>query len=557
MWTRITVVVLTLLFSAGSTRAEVEVLVTASTPHVADGVDSSAVIVQVTDSGVPVTDADVVLEVAAPTFVTQLSHVVLKIAATNDGGGFYSASFASPVAGPVRILARDRSSLSTDTFIVEFLEPPAPLAAAALDQRFIPLKNDPDPNPRTNCKNFYRRLDDEFYPPLLQKAIDAETDATKKAELQQRMTDLLAIVEDVLDKDIEHQSKEAKGTPPTQSAKDALAAKKLANSAAIMRISAKVKEIIEEFFGDPVDAAKFQACTELFNNFDLVWDFDMAVERIESGRTGPGGKIVEDGPDAAIAHLRWATFAKIAIALGHDKDCWAKLLPVLAKGSQITIEVLKDHDATRPGTQARRLTAEEIKKLREVYDALLPQDSDTDEQKEQKRRNAEKKVQDSVGEVLSANLIGPELPGTGQQTMLAFVESADCFTGDPSALNVELFSSFTLTRSGQDLFGHGVDDAGHTYVILGQVEISTYRFTIAGHGMTPGIKPAIGAFTGRVAGNQLIGTFEGVGLGFLNGIQDAECVYSGSFWATGDFGSLIFTDGFESGDVSAWSSSRP
>jgi len=546
--------------------AEVIVRVSATTPHVADGIDESAVTVTVTDSfGRPIANADIELEISQPAFVNQLAHFVLRLLATHVGNGRYVASFVSPVEGPMMIVATDRTSLASDLTFVDFT------AAATTSS---PLLSSPGPrevllapqgaaqDAEENCKKFFDKLDDEFLPSILRRRIAAEPDATKKATLRQRLKDLTGgddrpgprdpdNIMSVLRRDIALETKIAKGETPTQAEKDELERAKQAAKASFERNSMAQEQALKEFFGNPIDFTKFQACTELFNNFKFVADLDKAIERIQKAMeltrkirdraTRPAdrarfeqelrnlGRVVERGPNGSIAHIRWARFANIAIDLDINKDLWRNMKPILAKGSAITIKVLSDNNPRRGGIQPGRQSDTTIGTVRSQFDPFKPKETDTEDEKRRKIEELEKKLIDLIKTVSVDRSTIAQLPGLdGTSTLLATIGRADCVDGNEQLLETRIASATTLNTQQDALFGFGVDNAGATYIAVGIVTGSQVSFAISGFGLSPGIGPAVSAYTGTIIDDTIVGNWEGVGSG-LPGDPDNTCTFTGDF----------------------------
>jgi hypothetical protein len=520
--------------------------VSATSPHVADARDRSLVLVTATDSsGLPVDDADIELHISPPTFANQLAHFVLHLSAEPVGSGQYVASFASPVQGPIAIVATDRESLATDLTFVEFTPPPT---SSSLATRRAPggigaqdLKDD--------CKRYFDDLDNEFYPPILAQRFQAEPDPAKKAALRQRLEDLGKSIQ-VIEADIALESKVAKGQTPTQAERDALEAAKQAAKGSFERLSMAQEAQLKRFFGDPVDFSKFQKCTELFNNFELVDDFAKAVERIKKARelvdklaheTDPAkrqqlaqelralGRVAERGPDSAIAHIRWAKFANIAIDLNVATDLWRNLKPILVKGSAITVAVLSDNDASKGGIQPAKQSERAIEAIRAMFDPLRPQPGDSEAEKQRKLEELEKKLIELIKTIVVDRKVIAQLPGRdGGATLSARVQRASCPDGHTATLDSAIGELITIARIGHTVFGFGADSSGATYVAIGSTDGRHFSMTVSGFGLSPTAGPAVSSYTGTVAGSTVRGSWSGVGSA-LPGEPDAACMWSGPF----------------------------
>lgn len=508
--------------ATNSAIAENIVHISATSPHLANGIDKSTVTVTVTNEfGQPVTNADIALDISPPVFVNQLSHFVLHLNAPHVSGGRYVASFASPEEGPLLIVATDRVSLASSAAFVEF---------SAVVAQAAPAGAAPAVDAKENCKKYFDKLDEEFYPPILSRRITAAADPLKAA-LRERLDDVRKIM-GVIQADVVLETKIARGEVPTQAEKDALEKAKQDNKASFTRNAAKQEGLLKEFFGDPIDFTKYQACTELFNNFKLVTDFDDAIKRITRPPPPAPGKIVERGPDASIAHIRWAKFANIAIDLDINKELWRNLKAILAKGSAITVAVLSDNDPTKAGIQPAMQSDAQITALRTVFDALKPKNTDTEEEKKKKVEEIEKKLIDLIKTISVDKKVIAQLPGRdGNSVLLATITSATCLNGNEQALLPQISSAVTLSRLDDALFGFGADNSGATYVAVGSVTGSQASFAISGFGLTPGMGPANNAFQGLVQGDSIVGTWQGIADGSLAG-QANVCTWSGDFRLT-------------------------
>ena len=532
-----------LTFLATTTSATVTLQVEATSPHVANGLDASTVTVVVTDDGAPVTDADVALDVSPPVFVNQLAHAVLHLSAHHVGNGRYVTSFPSLLPGPFAVVATDRVSLADAVTFVEFV----PVTAETVSAPF-PGDVAAAPDLKDDCARFFDTLDEEFYPPRLTERIAAETDAAKKAALEQRVADLRVALR-VIQGEIDLETISARGGTPTQAQNDAQQRMRQDAKDAIKRLSDKQEELLKQFFSDPFDPAKFQQCTELFNNFKLVADFATATMRIarakELGQKVANGtatpaeraefqdliknKIATRGPDASIAHIRWAKFAHIAIDLDVSKSLWQSLKPILAKGSTITVRVLSDNDPTTPGIQPAMQSDATLQTIRQIFDPLTPKDTDTDAEKDRKINEVEKKLVELIKTIVVDRAVIAQLPMLdGTKTLMTSLTSAQCVGGDVALLHTVTTSAVTLSADAGVLFGFGVDNSGKTYVVSGEVTGSQATLALAGFGLNPVLGAALNAFTGSVVGDTIFGAFSGYGVG-LAGQPDAACTWEGTF----------------------------
>jgi hypothetical protein len=248
--------------------------------------------------------------------------------------------------------------------------------------------------------------------------------------------------------------------------------------AAFQRISDAQEAVLKEFFGNPIDFAKVQKSMELFNNFDLVADFAEAIKRLElvaqlATETDPVkiavlqlriqalGRLIVNGPDGSVAHVRWAKFANIAIELGISDNLWRNMKAITAKGSSITVKVLSDNDDTKAGIQPAKQNDATIDGERAIYDPLRPKDTDTDAMKNQKIEEIEKKLIDLLKKIRVDRKTLAQLPGLdGDRTLVAAVAASQCFGGNAAVLATQINSAITLSRVGDDLFGFGSDNAG-------------------------------------------------------------------------------------------------
>ena len=516
-----------LLLGAGAADART-VTVTVTGPHLANGADPCTVtVVLAEDDGTPIDGATVQLEIAPPTFVNQVAHDVLHLLAYPMGNGRYGASFTTWSPGPVVVTATTPDHAASDAGVATFLDPdpaPPPPPPPPLTAPRKGLENVFAADAKDDCAKFFDKLDEEFYPPLLQKRIDAAAGA-EKARLQQRMDDLIKVLEGPVTKDIELEEKQARGMALTAEEKKEFddLIKKKENKDAMTRLSADLKKLIEDAFMKPVDPDKFQACTELFNNFKLVKDFDKAIERIRDPDSVPEGeKVVERGPDASIAHIRWAKFARIAILLGVDADFWRTLLPSLAKGSAITADVLM-----KP---PRMLKEADIKKHRDMFDPLRPKADDNDAKKQEKLDKIEKKLIELIKKINVDKKVIAMFPGPPSGGMLTVaVANPVCPPGSPS-VGLGGSAPFNLYRVGDMLMAWGVTPNGRSYVAAGQVEGSVAELVIAGHGFSPVPGGSLMALRGNVSGDFLSGTLEGIAFGEVRA-GARPCTWDGSFSA--------------------------
>ena len=537
--------------------------IVATSPHVADGVDRSTVTITAVDvGGNPANFLNLDVEISQPAFVNRLGHFVLHLSPTAIGNGKYVVTFASPVEGPMSIVVTDRIALTNARSGVNFTPSSFPftrLVASSSASSIQPLDAAAD---RKSCEDFFDKLDQEFLPSILTQRIAAEPDPAKKAVLQQRLDDLFQRlpgppattrgVLPVIDQDIELEEKSATGVAPTKAETDALDAAAQAAKASFTRISDTQEQILKQFFGNPVDFVKFQTCTELFNNFDLVADFDKALERIAvskrlraiindpsktaAERTKAAqdlralGRLVERGPDSSIAHVRWAKFANLMITqLGVSVDLWRNLKPILAKGSAITVAVLSDNDPVKPGIQPAKQSGPTIATIRAMFDPLKPKSTDTDEEKKKKLQEIEKKLIEIIKAIRVDRKVIAQLPGqSGSSALTANIDTASCLDGGENGLVSPLFSAINLTRLGTDLFGFGVDNTGNSYTLIGTIFGSVARFAVSGFGLNPLIGPAIATFEGTATGDTIVGTWNGVGSSLPRNPGNV-CVWSGSF----------------------------
>jgi hypothetical protein len=383
-------------------------------------------------SGNPVTDADVVLDISPAMFMNQGTHYVLNLNTVQQDDGIYVATFASVVEGPIIVVATERNTLASADASVEFTAPPDP--PERIDgtmpgiHSISGLQTEPAPDDaKKNCKDFFEKLDDVFYPPILLREI-AKIPAGKAGkcengkctagdparigkkctkdsdckELEQRLADVIAVLGPI-DDDIKEEKKQAEAKKDKLDDKQLEDLKKEATKIedSFKRISDKQDDLLKQFFGNPIDFKKFQDCTEMFNNFELVEDFDKAVKTIKEG-----GMTVVRGPDAAIAHIRWAKFANLILVIpdiGKDRTkLWQNLKPILAKGSAITVGVLTIKGGRKPMMLDRN--SKEFKDLRKEYDDLRPADT------EDKLKKLEKKLINLAGTAENPKSVLSQLP---------------------------------------------------------------------------------------------------------------------------------------------------
>ncbi len=516
-------VLFSLWLGAGAAAART-VTVTASGPHLANGSDPCTVtVVLAEDDGRPIDGAVVQLEIFPPTFSNQIAHDVLHLQAFPMGGGRYGASFTTWTPGPLVVTVTTPDHEASGTAVARFLDPnPAPATATA-EAPPKRLQNVFAADAKDDCAKFFDKLDEEFYPPILGKRIAAAAGA-EKARLQQRLDDLIRVMEGPIPEDIKLEEKQARGGTLTAEEKKAFddLIKKKENKDAITRLSADLKKLIEDSFGEPVDPDKFQACTELFNNFKLVKDFKKAIERIEDpGSVPEGEKIVERGPDASIAHIRWAKFARIAILLGVDADFWRTLLPSLAKGSAITADVLM-----KPPSM---LKEEDIKKHRDMFDPLRPKEGDDEAKKKEKFDKIEKKLIELIKKINVDKKTIAMFPGPSDGGRLTLAIGAPvCPPGQ--SVGIGESGAFNLYRVGDALMAYGVTLRGRSYVAAGEVIGSQVELVIAGHGFSPLPGASLMALRGTVSGDFLAGTLKGIAFGEVRD-GEAPCTWEGSFTA--------------------------
>jgi hypothetical protein len=503
---------------------EVTVSAAATSPHVADGMDKSKVTVTVTDTGNPVTEADVVLDISPTIFMNQMSHYVLHLNTTPAGGGRYVASFPSVVEGPFMIVATELNTLASDSTAVEFT--PAPGTTSVIELPSIPQVDPPDD--KQNCKDFFKTLDDEFLSSILRMRIAANP--PNKAELEQRLADLENVlvkrgpplVRGPVDIDIGYEKAQAATGQDqlTDAQRDDLKTRATAVKDSFQRLSDKQNELLKQFFGTPIDFTKFQTCTEFFNNFELVANFNDAIDQIRA-RTP-----VLRGPDNAGAHIRWAKFANLMLVIpninAETNTLWRNLKPILAKGSAITTAVLTIAGGRRPVMLDR--TTDDFKTLKKCTTTYgRPPDTDA------KLKALKTKLIKLVGDIYKPGQVLTQLPTRdGDRVLVATITQSNCVEGNEQALTSRVFSAVTLNEIDDQIFGFGVDNGGATYVAVGTLTGSQASFGLSGFGLTPGIGPAVSAYTGIVEGDAILGTFEGFAQGLLAG-QENECNWSGTF----------------------------
>jgi hypothetical protein len=522
---------------------ETVLTIVATSPHVADGIDRSLITATVaTESSFPITNTDVALEIGPPVFVNQLTHYIAHLDARNLGGGRYTEFFVSPHFGPFMVVGADRINLSRANTLVDFV-PPIDSTAEDLGARLTSSEIGIDDAESDNCKAYFAKLDDEFYPPILVRRIAAETDAAKRAMLMERLADLNKALA-AIDANIKLEADMADGRDATASQAD-FNTKKAAARDAVNRLSASQLDVMKQFFGNAIDFGKYQKCTELFNNFDLVPKFDEAIERINKAKqmrmdimneTDPvkkadlirmyrefvaNGTVVR-GPDSAIAHVRWAKFAHIALDLGFQIDTWRNLKPILAKGSAITVAVLDK-------TKTMQQTAAQIDAIRAMYDPLKPKDTDTEDEKKRKIDEVEKKLLLLVKAILIDKKVIAQLPGfDSNSTLRTTVTSSFCANGNEANLGNLVTNAISLQTTNTDTFGFGADHLGQSYVLVGTTQTGQTQFAVGGFGLTPAVGQGLAAYQGSTSGNVTIGTVDGILSGVVGGKPD-ECVWSGTF----------------------------
>jgi hypothetical protein len=489
--------------------------------------DKSTVTVTVTDiSGKPVTEADVALDISPTIFMNQISHYVLHLNTTPAGGGRYMASFSSPVEGPFMIVATELDTLSSDTTAVEFTAPPDSPSTSNSALPSSSIQADP-PGDKQNCKDFFKALDDEFLPTILRMRIVANP--PNKAELEQRLADLdnvlvkrgPPVVRGPVDVDIGYEKVQAAAGQAqlTDAQRNDLKTRATAVKDSFQRLSDKQNELLKQFFGTPIDFTKFQTCTELFNNFELVANFNDAIDQIRAKRP------VLRGPDNAGAHIRWAKFANLVLVIPNinveTDTLWRNLKPILAKGSAITTAVLTIAGGRTPAMLDR--TSDAFKALKKMYDDLRPADTDA------KLKALETKLINLIKDIFTPGKVLVQLPGRdGNSVLVATITQRSCAEGNEQALASRVFSAVTLNQIDDQIFGFGVDNGGATYVAVGTLTGSQASFGMSGFGLTPGIGPAVSAYAGTVEGDAILGTFEGFAEGLLAGRRNS-CNWSGTF----------------------------
>jgi hypothetical protein len=517
------------------------VTVRATTPHLANDMDPTSVTVIVADAdGLPVPGADVVVELASPFFTNQLAHYVQRQRAVEVGDGIYAAALPSPLAGRFLVTATDLATLDSDR---------TPVVFQAIDLPLAPLDSRPRgaaPDAKDNCGKFFDKLDDEFYPPIVgkkiedkQKEIDNEADAAKKKQLEdekkaleQRMKDVGDVMELVLEAielktAVEKAKKDSTPLPGPEKEKDLLK-KKQGKKQEFQRIADAQKALFQEFFGNPIDFDKVQECTEFFNNFKLVDDFDKAIDRIVNP-PDDGKKIVTRGPDASIAHMRWSQFAKCAVDLGIDADLWSTLRVILTKGSKITVAVMSDNDPTKAGKQPKMQDAATITAIRNEFDPLRPAATDTQAQKDAKAAQVQTKFCELIRDIEVENKVVAMLPGEDSNgTLTATLEATECSESDGTNVAQTILSRIQLSREADQLMGLGVDERGTTYVLSGTIQDPVVSLVVAGYGLSPEFGPALSVYAGTASATQIAGIFVGAAAGELEGALDA-CIWSGTF----------------------------
>ena len=531
---------LTFIAGTRSAFADSTTTLSATGPKSDNGMDAAVVTAFVQNGTFPVTNADIQIEVLLSTFYGQLSQYSVRLDSLNVNNGSYRSSFVSPVPGVFSIYGTDRVGLSSDQATTTFTDP-------LLLPAIAPLAPGPQPFAFSDdVKTFFMQLDFEFYPPmLLARIADPATPAATRDELKQRLMDLGQAFPVILG-DVQLETLKAAGRN-TAAMQAAFQAAETAAKNAIQRLSTKQIQLFQQTFGNPVDYDKFQAATELFNNFDLAGDVNDAIDRIDKAkmllkalkdaRGTPGEaaakKAVDDfvkdgvvvrGPDGAAAHIRWVKFANIALDLGIDSGFWSNVKPLLAKGSAITVSVL-DKD------KKKKLTADEIKTIRDMYDPLRPKPGDTDDDKKKKLQQLEQKIQDLLKTIYIDKKTVAQLPGFDSgQTIQVTLGSSACSGGSESSLPMQLSGAFSLTQASDgSVFGFGADNAGLTYLTLGTSDGTNVTFLVGGPGFSPAQGLSLAVFSGTAFGGGIIsGTVDGITSGLVAGNPD-NCNWSGSF----------------------------
>lgn len=520
----VAVLLLSLLASPAGART---VTVTAGGPYRADGFDPATVNVLVTDdAGMPVDGLLVHLVVAPPTFVHQLSHDVRHLVAHPAGPGRYTATFSSRTVGSLLVVAYTADDAANGTAMAEFeaagatpAPGPTPIRAPARLQSF------PLADAKADCEKFFDKLDDEFYDPILVKKI-MDAMEPEKTRLKERRADLGKVMR-LVEIEILLEELQARGMAIPPALQMAFDKALMDAKASFERISKDLRKVIEDGFA-PFDVDKFQACTELFNNFKLVPKFEDAIDRIKKAKMGmmpPGDKIVPRGPDSAIAHIRWAKFAKLCIGLGADADFWRKVLPTLAKGTAITADVLMD--------PPQMLKDADIKKHRDMFDPLRPKADDNDAKKKEKLDMLEKKLIELVKKINVDKKVIGFLPGTpGKGGIYVAVANPVCpQSGAPVRSSVS--GPITIARVEDSLMGYGVDADGRSWAAAGTVVGSQVKMVIGGRGLSPSPDGSVMVFTGFLGGDGTMvnGTLEGAALTEVDTAGLNPCTWDGSFQA--------------------------
>lgn len=523
------------------------VLISATTPHRADGVDRSMVVVRVRDAtGLAVTNASIELEVRAPHFMTQATQLALRRELFHRGNGEYAVTFPWPFEGPVVVIARNRTTAEAAVTIVTFLGP-ALLQPPVLDTPNVLADDVVALDLAGDCKKFFDELDNEFFPPILAKRAADEADRAKQAALLDRLADMTS-VGGLVESEKEREKFVARGGVPNPADTALFAAAKAAAKPSFQRISDAQEMLLKKYFGASVDFNKVQSCMELFNNFGLVDDFDKAVDKFMrlrqlladlAAEADPArraaiaqaiqaiGRFIVNGPDASEAHIRWAKFANLAVELNVSDTLWRTMKAITSKGSAITVKVLSDNDDTKPGIQPKRQPDAVIDTLRTEYDPLRPKEGDSDAEKKRKIEEIEKKLENLFKDILGGKTLA-QLPGLdGTDTLAALIVPGGCLHGQ-MRLTGPVTSAVALASIDGELFGFGSDNAGRAYVARGRVAGSQVDFVVQGWGMSPNVGAAITLYRGTAVNGRLTGVLEGFGTGSFGGPEDT-CEWSGTF----------------------------
>jgi len=550
-------------FVTGSAIAQVPTVdVSVTTPHVANGINESTVTVTVTDIlGAPVPNADIALEISGlHALVSQVGHLNRHVIAPHAGSGRYRSLFASPDLGPVNVVAQDRGSSSSDFAFVDFR------AAAVVP---LALGAAPAQDPTENCKRFFDKLDEEFLATVLQgRLAEAERQGNnaERDRLRQRLQDIAGITpatRTAIALEIAIARREPQAT--IDKLRQDLTAQENNARASFVRISDAQEAILKEFFGNPIDFNRFQTCVESFTNFQLADNFEQAVIRIRQARalfdqifeldrrirdTPPGAdrdrliaqlralseqflrdfrRIAVRAPDGTQENIRWAKFANIAIRLNINPDLWRNMKPILAKGSAITVEVLRKKDPAQPGVPSGRLTPERVAQIRAMFDPLRPRDGDTPQQRDRKIALVEERLIELLKTIKVDRATVAQLPGLdGTAAFLGRVENASCTEGDAEALDLNTTSALALNLDGDGPFGFGADDSGASYLITGSTAGSEVSLTMSGFGLNPATGSGIATLTGTIAGDTISGEWNGVASS-TPGRPNNICTWAGSF----------------------------